>query len=244
MQIVIGSIVTSGLLAVWFINYLSPLLGAKNELALINAEIIKKQAEFQKQINLEKTHELSQTIKVINKKLVDVKSLNIQYQQKLRVKEKKLQKEKEKYFILKKNNNLKNKNMTAQVNSNISSLEAKIKTIQKKQKEAKENEKKLDEILTFNSLNGLWKSDSMIDGKNLYLEFLPKGIIRTYAGLDGKEYIFSNHKWLLEDNQLVILSQQKGKELKQIGKLKGTKIVGTEELSSGTKIVWILKRTR
>ena len=80
--------------------------------------------------------------------------------------------------------------------------------------------------------------------KNLYLEFLPKGIIRTYAGLDGKEYIFSNHKWLLEDNQLVILSQQKGKELKRIGKLKGTKIVGKEELPSGTKIVWILKKTR
>ena len=239
IEVIIGTTATSALVAVWLINYLSPLLSAKNELALLDAEIIKKKAEFQQQINEEKTHELSHTINIVNKKLLEAQSLNHKYQSQLQDMKQNLEQQKQQYV-----SSTNNKQLSAEVKSKILGLETQIAKIKEEQEKAKTNAGKLNEILTYSSLNGLWKGTGTIDGKNIYLEFLPKGSIRTYAGLDGEEYMFSNQKWLLEDNNLVILTQHDGKELKQVGTLKDGKIIGMQELMTGEKIKWVLVRTR
>ena len=46
-QIILGTIVTSALLALWIRDYLNPLLTVKNELALAKAELIQVKAEYQ-----------------------------------------------------------------------------------------------------------------------------------------------------------------------------------------------------
>jgi len=249
-KIFIGTLVTSGLLSMWFINYLTPIMAAKSELALLDAQIIKKQAEYQQQINEEKNHELNQNIDTINKQLNNALTLNQEIQTELKQNKEILQKEKQKYILLQakyeKNTNQQPnyEALNIDAKSKILDLTTKIENIEKKQAEAKNDATKLEEILTFNSLNGLWKSDGSIDNKDVYLEFLPKGAIRTFAGLDGKEFIFSNQKWFFENNQIVISSIQNNKELKEIGKLVNGNIVGTQELPSGEKIKWTLRRAR
>jgi seryl-tRNA synthetase len=244
IQIIIGVIVSSGLLAVWFINYFSPILSAKNELALLNSEIIKKQAEFQKQINEEETHKLNETIELVNKKLNDAQVLNKKYESQLQYNKENLQKEKKQYSEAQIKELADGKELSPEVKSKIQKLEAQIENIQFEQNKVKANSSELSEILTFSKLEGLWKEDGSIDGKNVYIEFLPKGSIRTYAGLDGVEYIFSNQKWVIENNKIVILTTNDKKELKNIGEFKNGKIIGTQELSSGGNMKWVLERAR
>ena len=171
-------------------------MSAKNELALLDAEIMKKKAEIQQQINKEKTHELNNQIEIVNRKLVEAKSLNKKYQQQLQA----MKKEKEEQLqVINRNaeqqkytSSVKNTKLSDEEKLKISNLLSQIGKIQQEQDKAKISAYKLNEILTYSSLNGLWKDSSIINGKNVYIEFLPKGLIRTYAGLDGEEYTFSN----------------------------------------------------
>lgn len=244
IQIIIGVIVTSGLLAVWFINYFSPILSAKNELALLNSEIIKKQAEFQKQINEEETHKLNETIELVNKKLNDAQVLNKKYESQLQYNKENLQKEKKQYSEAQMKELADGKELSPEIKSKIQKLEAQIENIQFEQNKVKINSSELSEILTFSKLEGLWKDNGTLDGENVYIEFLPKGSIRTYAGLDGVEYIFSNQKWFLENNKVVILTTNDKMVLKNIGEFKNGKIIGTQELSTGNNTKWVLERAR
>ena len=242
-KVIIGVIVTSSLLSLWIISYLSPIITAKTELALIDAEIKGKKAERQELINEEKTKELEQNIKIMTTQLHTVLELNNKMQLELIANKGILKKEKE--ILLAARNALDTtQRLNNEEKSKILKLNTEIENIEKKEKDIKKDAMQLEEILTFNSLNGLWKSDGYIDGKRVYLEFLPKGKIKSFAGVDGEEFIFSNEKWFFEDNQVIIESIQNSKELRKIGKIINGKIVGTEKLTSGKEINWMLERTR
>jgi hypothetical protein len=240
IEIIIGVITSSGLLSLWIISYLSPILSAKSELALLSAKILKKETEYQKIINDEKTLELNNKIITINKKLKIALSSYEKSQKQLKRLEVSLQNKQKEHINQSNNNSL----ITEKNEFKIKDLEAKIQKIRKERKENDINIKQLNNILTYTELNGLWKTDGTINNKNAYIEFLPKGTIRTYEGLDGKSFIASNQKWLLEDNQIIILTEQNDKELKNTGKLINGTILGTREWFSGDKTKWILKRTR
>ncbi|MFQ3247165.1 MAG: hypothetical protein ACI9SP_003820 [Arenicella sp.] len=51
LQVLVGIVVTSGLLVVWIIQYAEPIITAKSELAGINAQIALKQAQLQEYEN-------------------------------------------------------------------------------------------------------------------------------------------------------------------------------------------------
>lgn len=229
-QIIFGTIVTSALLALWIRDYLNPLLTVKNELALAKAELLQAKAEYQEQINLEKTEELNKTIKKVNDELIMTKELINDYKFKLSKTQKLLENEK--------NDNSSDK-------EKLNTLNLALNDLKSKQEELTEKEQYIEQILTFNTLNGLWKDTGTIDNKKVYIEFLPKGSIRTYAGLDGKEYIFSNQKWYFENNQIIIESEQNGNVLKSIGKLINSSLIkGEQEISSDYKTSWKLERVR
>lgn len=229
-QIIFGTIVTSALLALWIRDYLNPLLTVKNELALAKAELLQVKAEYQEQINLQKTEELNKTLKEVEIKLNDTQKLMNNYKKQLLDTKKILENER------------KDKSMNEE---KISSIDLLLNNITEKQKKIEVDEKEVQQIVTFNTLNGLWKDVGSIDNKSVYIEFLPKGSIRTYAGLDGKEYIFSNHKWYLENNQIIIESEQNGEILKTIGKLVNNSLIkGEQEITKNNKIPWKLERAR
>ncbi len=229
-QIILGTIVTSALLALWIRDYLNPLLTVKNELALAKAELIQVKAEYQEQINLEKTEELNKTIKEIGIQLNNTQKLMNTYKKQLSDTRKILENEKKDQSINQ---------------EKASSIDLLLNNIIEKQKKIEIDEKEVQQIITFNALNGLWKDTGKIDNKNVYIEFLPKGSIRTYAGLDGEKYIFSNQKWYLENNQIIIESNQDGEALKTIGKLVNNSLIkGEQEISKNNKIPWKLERAR
>ena len=257
IEVIIGSLITSGLLAAWVISYLSPILSAKNELALLSAEVVKKEAEYQQTVNNERTNELNVSIGSLTEKLNKTLFLNKKLQERQKKTEERLQKEKLEYSnIMKQFNsgelslssldkgNSSLEQLTFNLESKVDNLQAEISILAKEQKEAKASEEKLERILTVASLNGLWKGLGEIDGKQIYIEFLPKGKVRTFAGIDGIEYIFGNQKWYLDENKVVIVTEHEGYELKSIGSLENGSIVGTKEFSPDSTMKWKLTRAR
>ena len=75
-KVIVGVVVSSALLATWAMQYLEPILTAKNELALINAQIAEKRAESQKLKNVELSIRLSETKSKLQDELQEVLRLN------------------------------------------------------------------------------------------------------------------------------------------------------------------------
>lgn len=257
IEVLVGSLITSGLLAAWFISYLSPILSAKSELALIKAEIAQNEANFQQKINRDRTDDLNSSVNVLTEKLNKTLELNRKIQTQQDVLEDRLKKERLEYSNLKKTFEKEAKSLekesekyanlvalSVEAGAKLKNLQLEINDIRKDRKEALVSEGVLENILTIASLNGLWRGSGKIAGRSVYIEFLPKGKIRTYAGIDGEEFVFGNQKWHIENNSIVLITEQDGKKLKSIGKLESGRIVGTQDLPGGSSTKWILTRAR
>jgi hypothetical protein len=92
-------------------------------------------------------------------------------------------------------------------------------------------------------LAGLWlQRGTFIDNQPVYLEFLAGGKIRTWAGLNGKSYVFSNKRYSLEGKRLTITTVESGDTHTQSGIIENDRVNGHAELPNGSLIPFELIR--
>ena len=246
-QLMIGIVVTSALLSAWLIAYLSPILTAKNELALLGAEIAEKKAEMQRMENEELAIVLAETRTSLDQRLADTLRLNDELQKQQEAIRERLEDQRYAYSKLKSDyEELAATTPDASVLSDeIARLQKSLEAVENQQAKSAEQKKEIEKIINASTLSGLWEDlGSRIDGKKVYLEFLADGKIRTHAGIGGESWVFANNQWRLSGGNLVIESEQQGTTLVHTGSLSGDSISGSQSLPSGGTMAWNLRRVR
>lgn len=259
IQIIIVAIVSSALIAAWLIQYFEPIVTAKNELALISAQIVEKKAEQQSQINADLSKMLSDSKNRFEQKIKQILELNGELNEQLESLEEKLKNQARQYnqlhgkyselakrYTMNQNDMYELAEASRRLNETSDKLQKDILAVSKQRSETEARDIALKSIYTESFLIGLWENiGSKINGEKVYEEFLPKGEVRTHAGIDGESWIFSNKKWYFANGHLTIETNQDGKVIIETGTLEGdNEIVGTQSLLGGGTIPWRLRKVK
>lgn len=242
LKIVIGVLVTSGLVAIWIVEYASPIIKADSELAKINAEIALSRAELQESLNKVQQQKLEKAIAElrIEKDRLTQQVRLITDREKNLIKQYEEEQNKSKELLAKYNSLLdetqkedesENKSERVQVaqslvnsiKENIAERDTERKNYQAELEERFNRLHNIEDQITELSLSGIWESrSSSIEGSTVYIEFLPNNKIRTYW--KDEAVVFSNQDWAVKDNYLLIKTEYDGEITTEKGILKGNEI--------------------